>query len=186
MTKDRQISKIINLAVKEGKRCEDIPQLDLVFSDMSTNEIEMFWTHYSAMNALRESSSHIPDYQTKKQEKYFMELSASCNYKPKKKDLEGKYIIDKDDLIVHIKAFLIREVNISIDSNLEFKNKSFIEKLPSYLLMALLFAVPIFIICSLFPGNRIATIILATISAVYGLSFFIYLGVTLLAPRKKT
>ena len=173
MTKEKQIEKFIAQSIKKGSEDINEPQLDSIFNEMQTKKIQMFWILYSSSKAFGEATSRIPDYQNK-QEEYFKDLSSSYHYHPKQKDNDGEYIVERKDLIQHIKLYLFKHIHEEIKSNIEFKNKPFLEKSPFYFVITALILIPFYIIFSLFPGMQYSKLAILIIYTAYGICILGY------------
>ena len=97
MNKTKDIEKFINQTVKKCDLEYDKTNLKLLFEEMTTDEISMFWRHYSSNIAARDSYFSTNHWETNLQKKYFNVISDSISYRSKNKDSNGKYIVDRDD-----------------------------------------------------------------------------------------
>ena len=184
MNREKQIERFISESIKQGVPIFDDIRLLNLLQQMETKEVQMFWIHYSASRAFSQANVHVPDWKTKEQEQYFKELSSSLLFYPKEKDTDGKYIIDRNDLIDHVRKHLENIINQDIQSNKAFKRKTFLEKLTTYILASTLIIIPFFIVSSLFSYNPICKVILIACYVMYGLNLLLYPLVTFIIRRR--
>lgn len=126
--KERQIQKFIGESIKQNIANVDETKLQNLFDQMTTEEIQKFWLFYSGSKALSTANASVPYWKTKEQKQYFDNELDNYQFYPKEKDGHDKYIIDRNDLISHVKFHLKNIIKQQIKSNQEFKNKPFLEK----------------------------------------------------------
>jgi hypothetical protein len=185
MNKEKQIEKFINEAIKGRVLIFDHPKLLILLQQMETREIQIFWIQYSATRSFSQANITFPDWKSKEQEKYLKEGLSSFQYYPKEKDLNGQYTVDKNDLIDHVRKHLENIINQEIVSNEVFRNKAFLEKMPTYILAAVLIMIPFFIISSIYSNNSIFRVILIGCYVFYGMCLLIYLLLINLIKREQ-
>ncbi len=183
MNKERQIEKFISNSIKKKSKNIDVKELTNLLAEMSTEELQMFWMRYSSSKALSRAQAEIADWKTKEQEKYFLHLTRSYQYESSEKDTNGKYIVDKIDLITHITNHINNIIQDQIQLDIELKNKSFLEKMPYYLMIFSLILIPFFFIGSLIP-NKIGLSLVLICCVTYLVIFISYLIVHILISQK--
>jgi len=189
MNKDRTIEKFISRSIKNGDNQINETELQSLFDQMTIDEISLFWSHYYSFRSLHEASVKVPDWRTREQEKYFLNNLSSYQYYPKEKDSNGKYIIDRDDFINHIKAHIINRINNSIKSNIEFNHKPFLEKLPYYLMIYALLTIPLaiafYFLGSLIFNKQFVEFLTITIISSYGFTGLVIYPIVISIIKRK-
>ena len=183
MRKERQIEKFISRSVKNRIADVDDFKLQSMLEVMTTEEIQRFWMSYVATRALHKTDVQIPHWKTSEQQKLFSIESATHYYYPIM-DENGKSIVVRKDLIDHVKKFISKDIYNSIQTNNEFKDKTFLEKIPFYLLISALIGVPFYVISSLFPANPVTRIIISSFYFVYGAGIVFYPIIQLVIKQK--
>ncbi len=167
MNKTKVIEKFIIQSIKKSDFSFDKSELKNLLDYMTTEEIQMFWFHYISKLAFSAACNKIPHWQTSRQEKHFASVANSLYYYPKNKDESGRYIVDRDDLIEHIISKLTTYINFEIQSKLDFRNQSLIEKTPFYLFVSCLIMIPVLTVCMVFQKNHICLRIVIGCSIYY-------------------
>ena len=85
MDKTKEIEKFIRSSIKKKSKFVGEIELQNLFDQMTTEEIQKFWFHYSAGKAFSTVNALIPDWETKDQEKCFKHLSSNYQFYPKEK-----------------------------------------------------------------------------------------------------
>jgi len=104
------IEKYVSRSIKTCLIVTDDTELRGLLEEMTTDELNNYWSSYSAGLALNESN-RVPYWKTKEQEQYFMYRSRHYAYIPEEKDVNGKPLIEKDDLINHIVERILTKIN---------------------------------------------------------------------------
>lgn len=185
MTKGRQIEIFISRSIKKGTTFESETELLTLLNSMTTTEISIFWAHYSASKAFREANINVPDWKTKQQTNYFLERSNLYMFYPKEKDSNGQYIIDRKELITHVVGHITSIIDDEIKSKSIFKNKSFLEKMPAYILIFTFLTVPLFMICSIFSFNVICKNIADTCGLLYFINSLLYVLISVIIKYRR-
>ncbi len=173
MINKKKIEKLIDRSIIEGGEFNNI-ELYSLLNSMTTDEILNFWVFYSAKKAFREATIRIPDWETKRQSKYFQERASLYQFYPEEKDVNGKYIIDRSKYISHVAGHLTNIINEEIEANLEFKNKSLLEKIPAYSIKTVFILIPVILICFIFQ-KWLSKIILVACGIVYLICILAYM-----------
>jgi hypothetical protein len=99
---------------------------------------------------------------------------AVCTIIQKKKNREGKYIIDRDDLIEHVITKISIHIDNEIQSKINFKNQSFLEKSPFYLFVGSALMLPFLFVCMIFQKNPLCRFFVVLFSTYYGVCIIMY------------
>jgi hypothetical protein len=174
MNKERKIEKFINRSIKTGGEFSNDSELQMLIEQMTTDEISMFWLRFISSKVFSETNANISHWKTRDQEKYLNIRRSDFTFYPKEKDIKGKYIIDRNEFINHVVGHITNYIKEKIQSNINFKNSSLLEKLPFYTLVLTLIMIPIFIICFFFPKNQICNSTILFCYIMYGLNILIY------------
>ena len=172
MMKEKQIEKFISRSIKAGGEFSYDYELQILIDQMTTDEISIFW--FISGKVFSETNSNIPHWKTSDQEKYYKIRNNDLTFYPKEKDSNGKYIIDRNDLIRHVVGHITNHIKENIQTQDSFKNSSLLEKLPFYTLASTFVIIPAFIICSLFPKNQICNLIILFCYIIFGVNILLY------------
>jgi hypothetical protein len=175
MNSERIIKKFIDKSVKRGSPFLGASELRALLETMATQEIQIFWGSYSAMKAFSETNTRVPDWKTKESEKYFLEKSRSYSFYPTEKDKEGKYIIERENLISHVVGHISNIIEEEIHANVVFKNKPLIERLPAYSLASTLVMIPISLVCLLLSNYTFFRIAFWACGILYLINIAVYI-----------
>ena len=109
--KEKEIKIFISDLISKRDLTFDINQLDTIFNEMSTDEICLFWIYYAPQN---------------------INLKYD-NYKVKKaNNHSGKFNIDREDYINHIKSRIAEKIKKSINENTKWENEPFLDRAKVY------------------------------------------------------
>lgn len=150
----RKIEKFILLSVK--KKTFDLTELQEILNAIRQEELQDYWMQFAATKSFSKAES-IPYWKTKRQQNYFQNEFSSYLYYPKEKDKNGKYIIDREDFQNHIIASLERYINEEIEKEARSKDRTIIEKVRFYFLMASFILIIPFCVVSVLVYNKIGT-----------------------------
>ncbi len=168
MDKTKQLEKFIQKSIKRKDEIVDENELLSLFDEMTTNEIIFFWFNYSGDISFSKVIARIPDWRTKERERYLTDLVGYYHYTPKEKDKNGKYILDRNDLINHVKSHLIIIIQSEIIANYNYKNSPLLEKIPYYLIRLPIIIILIPFVSLFFFNNKVW-------ESIYGVCLFIFL-----------
>jgi hypothetical protein len=191
MGHDRKIEKFIRLSIR--KKTFIVAELQEILNALKQEKLQDYWMHFAATRSFSKAES-IPYWETKRQQNYFQNALSSYLYYPAEKDKNGKYIIDREDFQNHIIINLERYINEEIEKETRSKNRSIIEKINFYFLMASFILILPFCVVSVLAYNKIGADS-DTAKVIYnsiGISMFVawtcYILLSLLIPfvvRKK-
>lgn len=184
MDRTKAIERYIRQSIKKCNFSYDKIELKNLIELMTKEEISMFWFRYSSTIAYNEANANVPHWQTSLQQKYFRNVSSSLYYYPKYKTKEGKYIIDRDDLIEHIFTKLTIHIDHEIQAKINFKNQSFLEKSPFYLFVGSALMLPFLFVCMIFEKNSLCRMFVLFFCIYYGVCILSYPALRLLIKNK--
>jgi hypothetical protein len=185
MNKEKQIEKFISKSIKKGDEVLDELELLNIFNNMTTTEIYSFWSSYSSGKAFSTANTRVDDWKTKEMKIMFNSLSFEYRYYPKEKDVNGKNIIDRIDLIKHVKFHIFKIIKDGIQSNREFKEKSFLERIPFYLLIVtLVVMLPFYLVFSIWD-TKYSHLIIFWCNLYYAAAMILYFLISLIVYRIK-
>jgi len=106
----KRIRQFIDRCIKDEQDLIDENGLQLIFDEMSAEELLRFWYSYSSGLAFSKAGMNVPDWKAKEQKNYFVNQTVNYAFYPKAKDINGKHIIDKTGLINHIKPHIVEQI----------------------------------------------------------------------------
>ena len=174
MNHEKSIEKFISRSIKNGTDPIEEAPFKMILEKMTTDEIHLWWIVYSASLAFSDAHVGNRHWETRKIEKKLEVMVGSYNYLPKEKDKNGKYIVVREDLILHIKEHILGKIKSGIQERIDFRNRSLKAKFQYYLSVLSLLTLPVFMIIDFFPKNKYYIPTLIICSIIFFSYFFLF------------
>jgi hypothetical protein len=145
----KEIEKFIDNSIKSESAIYNDQFLLKIFYLMNTHEIYAFWNQYVTNKTFSSSNTEIDHWKTKDQETHLKNSMLSLAYYGDGKDSNNQIIINRNSLIEHVRYHIKAIIEKEISKNKAFRNQPFLEKLKSYLVIAVFISLPVIFMCFL-------------------------------------
>jgi hypothetical protein len=98
-------------------------ELQIILNQMSTNELQLAWLHFTASISFSRATVSVPDSKTTQQQACFQNQVSSYTFCPKVKDATRKYIVDRENLEQHVRTHLTRYIAEERQMRLGHRNR---------------------------------------------------------------
>jgi hypothetical protein len=124
--KSKSIEAFVRRSIKQDTDVPDAAELQRLLDQMSTTEMQAFWTRFAVDRAFSIGNAAVPDWKTKEQHARVQYEHMSYAFWPTAKDSTGNYVIIRKDLEQHVKTHLLKHIQQ------ECQEKQLYDTLPLY------------------------------------------------------